>query len=89
MDTLGLPLNWQGGGLATIILFVIFSLVKGWLIPKSWVNLMLVQKDKIIDAQAETIQSRAEVDTATKKLLDILTVQAAVAEKAKADVDGT
>ena len=82
LETLGMPVSWEGAGVAGIILFGIFSLFKGWIYPGRWVDKLLADKDAQIDKLTKSNEKLLAGQEPLVKLLETLNEEAKKGEDA-------
>lgn len=76
MDSIGIPFSLGGAGVGAIILFTIYALVRGWIIPKSTVDRLLQTKDETIAAQNAQLSDLTKAAPLVVKIMEELNRQA-------------
>lgn len=89
MPSLGIPVSWEGLGIGGIILLVLVSIIRGWLVPKIWVDILLREKDKTNEVQAGVIEMQQKAQEPVVRLLEVLNAQADDKAKAETHVEET
>lgn len=89
MPSLGIPVSWEGLGIGGIILLVLVSIIRGWLVPKIWVDILLREKDKTNEVQARVIENQQKAQEPVVRLLEVLNAEAEAKAKAETHVEKT
>lgn len=77
MTTLGIPTSWEGLGVSGLILLVMLSIIRGWIVPGNIVDRLLKAKDETIRSLNDT---NADLRAIAEPLVKVLEALNATAE---------